>query len=269
MNELIKNILDGAYVFVLGVFFALWMKANSLVIKRFFKRYLVRKYWSFVVPFLVILGISYLYIYNKSSHENIDVNLSILNNWATIIFAVFVGWYAFRQLGEMRLEKLKEAANNYNLMNMPLRALEAYKEAYSINPKDPFVLSDLLELFLITRNFNGFDEKIGFLEKDSIELNDKRGQIICFYLNALSGFLKGHMNETREKIKKCVDFIAENSNSSVSLSWTFKTLKDSDTYKKIPNNPDKQLFNNFMSYLEGTMPLENRTKFEEHNYYLN
>jgi len=80
---------------------------------------LIKVYWQFVIVFGIVCIVSYVIVLNVSSEDSVGTSLSVLNSALTIIFAVFVGYYAFMQVAESRVRKNAEKAlhliraNNY------------------------------------------------------------------------------------------------------------------------------------------------------------
>jgi tetratricopeptide (TPR) repeat protein len=180
----------------------------------------------------------------------------------TLVFAIFVGYFAFLQVVESRLDKLKERAKSELSERSYRRAIQYYEEAYKISPKDVSILADLLELYLILENYSNFDEKIIQLQRISIEEKEK---VTLLYLEATKFLLKQHLQEAKERISKLVQFIEKHPIVLTHFNWDFSDIQDSEVYKKI-NGEAKIIFENLIKYLSKKMPNDQKSDFEQGNY---
>jgi tetratricopeptide (TPR) repeat protein len=194
--------------------------------------------------------------------EKINIYASILGQILTLIFAIFVGYFAFLQVVEGRLDKLEERAYFELKQRSYRRATQYYEEAYIINPKDSSVLSNLLELYLILEDYNNFDEKINQLQRISIEEKEK---VALLYLQVAEFLLKQHLHEAKEEIKKLVQFIEKHPMALNHFNWNFSDIQDSEVYKRI-NGESKTIFDNLIKYVSRKLSNEQKNNFEKGNY---
>ena len=231
--------------------------------KDFFnKTTLIKKYWKFVISFVVIGILSGTIIYFYT--ENVVGNLMLLIQIFTLIFAIFVGYFAFQQVAENRLDKLEEKGYMHLQKQEYLRAIKSYEEAFLIAPKDFNILSNLLECYLIIQDNKNFNEKKELIEKIIIEDREK---IIFCYLKSANFLLKQDLGKARKEMKECMEFIKSSSFSFYPL-WNFRDIKNSELYKDLKGE-SKKILDNFINYLQGILNAEQKTKFEKGSYTLN
>lgn len=189
-------------------------------------------------------------------------NISNLLQLLTLVFGIFVGYYAFLQVAESRFEKLKESANDYLSVNSLLRARQVYEEAHKIKPLDIIVLENLEELYLLEENYAKFDETFPLMEKSCVELDE---QLAKHYLLALKGLLElGSTNG----IRNCLNFVRENPEALRRFTWNFQQLKHSKVYEKTTGDT-RTILDNFAQYLGKSLSEERKILFETSNYLLN
>ena len=230
--------------------------------KEFFNRTtLIKKYWKFVISFSVIavMSGSIIYLYT----ENITNNLMLLVQALTLIFAIFVGYFAFQQVSEARLDKLIEQGLENFQEGHYLRAIHSYEEAFRISPKNFSVLSNLQECYLLNKDDKSFNEKDKILEEILIEDGEK---IIYYYLRSAKYILREDLGNAKKRIKECVNFI-NNSEISFPIRWSFQELRKSKLYENLQGE-SKSIMDNFINYLQGVLNADLKDAFEEGNYKL-
>lgn len=259
------------YWYLLAFFFAgivltlLIQGRIKKLIKNFFsKAPLIKKYWVFVVPFIVTSLIAYILVINLSSREHLSNNIAILNQATTLVFAIFVGYFAFQQVIEYRLEKLKEQGYNYFKRKSYLRAIQYYEEAYAINPKDFSLLAELLEVYLCLGDFRKFDEKINQLEKLVVE--DYERSTIA-YLRACKLLFKQDLGSAKTEIKSYIELLAKKPSTILLFRWDFSDIHLCDLYLKLDGEA-KTIFDNFVGYLNKNFDEEKKKRFESGDYNL-
>src|SRR5688572_12672922 len=72
------------------------------------KASLIKKYWYFVVPFSILVVGAYCLAFIFVPENRLGDILELINNLSTLIFGIFVGYFAFLQVIEGRVDKLKE-----------------------------------------------------------------------------------------------------------------------------------------------------------------
>ena len=225
---------------------------------------LIRKYWQFVIPFTIFSAVAYILVCNYTLAENLAKNLTILGHWVTLLFAVFIGYFAFLQVEENRFDKLKELGTMYFKNSSYIRALEAYVAAASINPRDWNMLSEMLETYLAVNDYQNFDEKIILLERCTLEAREKA---VLGYLKATRHLLELDIGRAKKEIAYCVKSMQECGKSSGRF-WSFKEIKESLAYQKLVGE-SKTIFDNLVRYLLQELDEKNRQAFEAENYILN
>lgn len=267
---MLKAVINFWYLFILSMLVGAFLYAfNYKRTKAIFNLYnnkapLIKKYWLFTIPFLVCSIIIFVVILKFSSEDKTSLNISIAGQGLTLIFAIYVGYLAFLQLVENRLDKLKELGDSYLIQKSYLRAIEYYQEAFKIKPTDYSVLANLLELYLIGQNFSNFEERLPLLEKNAIEEHEK---IIPLYLKAVKSLFKQYITDAKEEIKDCLDFIKKHPNSLEHLIWNFDDIRSSPVYKALEGET-KIIMDNFIRYLQRELNDEEKKKFESGNYLL-
>lgn len=256
MNEIIIIIL---ITIILTLFLEYIIKKNW---KEFFnKTTLIKKYWKFVISFLVISILSGITIYFYT--ENTTDNLILLVQVLTLIFAIFVGYFAFQQVAENRLDKLKEQGYKHLQKSEYLRAIKSFEEAFSISPKNFTILSNLQECYIIIQDTKNFNEKKELIKKIIIEDREK---IIFYYLKSADYLIKQDIGKAKEEIVECIKFI-KGSNLFLFSSWNFRDIIKSNSYKNLKGE-SKKILDNFISYLQGILNEDQRKEFENGNYTL-
>lgn len=253
-------------VFFLGVFFAVTFAQPFKKLCRDFisKAPIIRKYWSFVIPFSLILGIIYFLIFKYVAQSDISNYLSLVGQIAALVFAIFVGYFAFLQLVESRVTNLKQKGYEYFKKRAYTRAIGIYEQVISIDTKDFYNFAELLELYLIQKDFVSFDEKIKLLEGNAL---DKKDYLMLFYLKISKDLLREHLAEAKEQITKLVDF--KKKDPSILVSWDFTDIQNSPPYIALPAGGEaKTIFVNLIQYLTPSMEEGNRDRFEGGNYSL-
>jgi|GEM_PF-3080373 len=223
---------------------------------------LVKRYWFFIIPFTVVSIILYYMVLKFSPLEKMSIYISVLGQGLALIFAVFVGYFAFLQVVESRLDKLKERAKMAMSDRSYRRSEQDFEEAYRINPNDVGVLADLLELYLILEDYSSFDEKINQLRKNAI---DERETVYYFYLVIAKYLLKQHLQDAKIEIEKMIEFIQKHPTVLDHFNWNFKDIQGSETYMRL-NGEAKSIFQSLIKYLGRTMAVDQKAKFEKGVY---
>lgn len=259
------------YWYLLVIFFAgialtlLFQGRVKKLIRSFFnKAPLIKKYWIFVVPFILVSIIVYTLVIYLSPKESLGNNLTILNQATTLIFAIFVGYFAFQQVIEYRLDKLKEQANLYFKQPSYLRAIQYYEEAYAIDPKDFSLLAELLEVYLCIGEFKKFDEKIGRLEKLIVEDYEKS---TVAYLKVCEHLLKQDLGSVKTELKSYIDLVQKNPEVLERFRWDFSDICKCDSYKNLEGDV-KAIFDNLVSYLNKKLDEDKKKRYENGDYIL-
>jgi tetratricopeptide (TPR) repeat protein len=251
--------------FIAGSIFILILRSFGVVLWRAFmsKTRLIKYYWIFVIIFSVLSTISYYLILSILKDQQRTLAISVANQATGLIFAIFVGYFAFAQVMETRKEKYDRVGATNMLQQNYRKAIENWELAHSIKPKDSSTLQNLLEAYLLNKQFDDFDRKIGLLEK--VAVDDEK--IVLYYLKVCRELFKSHLAEAEAEISKTVDYIKENSSYFKRLGWGFKELRESETYKGMRGDV-KKLIDNYTAYVDRTLTPEQIKQFENGNYLL-
>lgn len=253
-------------IFLAGIALTLLFQGRvEKLIRGFFnKAPLIKKYWIFVVPFILVSIIVYTLVIYLSPKENLSNNLTILNQATTLMFAIFVGYFAFQQVIEYRLDKLKEQAILYFKQPSYLRAIQYYEEAYAIDPKDFSLLAELLEVYLCIGEFKKFDEKIGRLEKLIVEDYEKS---TVAYLKVCEHLFKQDLGSAKTELKSYIDLVQKDPEVLEQFRWDFSDIRKCDLCKELDGDV-KTIFENLVNYMHKNLDEEKKKRFETEDYLL-
>jgi hypothetical protein len=220
---------------------------------------IIRKYWKFVTPFIVLTAIAYVltYIYAYS-----DANINLVGQVSTLILAIFAGYIAFAELGESRFDNLVNDGSEAARAREIRRAEAKYKEANSIKPDDVRVLGNLLELNIVLGNFDEFDTKITHFKRISLEESD---ELAHFYLLALRHLIKEYLGEARTSIEDSIKFVNDHPGCRDKFHWTNDEVIQSDAFLKLTSQTKKLIVNHF-AYLKGQLSPEEEGIFVSGDY---
>lgn len=180
-----------------------------------------------------------------------------------LVFGIFVGYFAFRQVVESRLDKLRDKAYYALKDKSYIRAIGYYKDICSIDRKDHSALSTLLELYLINGDYLEFDERVMDLDRLSIEPAEN---LNSYYLKALNYILKGYINDANTAIKGAIEFVQDNPKTLEAFKWDFSDVQGSYAYEQATGDLRKTL-DNLIRYLSRGLG-ENLQRFESGDYLL-
>lgn len=253
-------------IFILGLFtgFLLRPILAKVIFQLFSKLSIVKYYWKFIMIFTIIYLFSYGFVFFSVNDDDVAFFISVVNDFGTLIFAIFVGYFAFLQVEENRLEKLREDAYYYVRNQHYTRARKLYEKVFAINRKDYLAISNLLEVYLLLGDCESFDQKISYLN-DAIEEGHER--IVFYYLNVARYLLIEDLGNVKVKIAETIEFLKDNPDDHVKFSWEFDDIRDSKLYKDLTDQT-KTLFDNFIKYLRKSLSKEDMTKFAEGDYLL-
>ncbi len=247
--------LTGIIFFGIGFIFK--DKIKEIFSKIYTRAMLVKGYWIFSIFFVISTLLTYWLIVRYSNKLNINRNISILNHMSALLFAIFVGYYAFLQVMEGKLDKYKEIAYAHLKEREYNKARQYYEKAYAVDPKDESVIVNLTELYLILNDFKKFDLKIKLIKSNGfLESSD---EIIYSYLKAAKYLLKQELGEAKKVIK---DMVTKTKGESWSKIWNFHDIKDSETFKRL-DGESKTIFSELIEYIQDATGVEKRKAFEE------
>jgi hypothetical protein len=224
---------------------------------------LIQKYWLVIVPYSILLISAYAIVWRYFYGQT---NFDILGQVAAISLAIFIGYIAFTELSETRFDKHVQAGANYSQFGSIKSAIMELEAADAIRRKDPLVLGNLLEYYLIMGDFDKFDKKVEAYRASIIEENET---LSYFYLKALRNLLKEHLSEARTTIAECVAFVSAEPDIRNRYRWSFKELYDSASYKNLNTNT-KKILDNLIKYLQQSqqkqLTPDQETKFNNGEY---
>ena len=216
---------------------------------------IIKKYLLVCTIILVVILVFYFLF--KVSGEN----LIILNHLTTIIFAMFAGYIGLSQLEEGRIIRLKDTAIlDFRSGNL-FRAIDNYEKIISIDKKNFASMSELLELYAITKNREKFDEKISILKK--IYIGNKEKLIVAYLEVAKYAFLE-EVGIMKDKIKEGIEIKESMDNK---MDWSIREATENEYYKRLGDST-KKMFINYYQYISEYLNQEQKEKFKNGNYEL-
>lgn len=229
------------------------------------KTRVIRDYWIFVVIFTCVSAILYFVLFKWFIEtEHIELYLSTLNTILGLIFAIFVGYFAFLQVVESRVDRIILEADELVDRGQLKRAILKYEEVLKMCKDNFGANSNLAELYLIEEK----DEFSGQMELLESILTEPREFLVYYYLKAANFLLKQELGEAKKIVKKIVDFVNNEPTALSKFNWRFHELKDSKIYKELPKGEAKKIMDNLIEYLLKALSDSNRISFESGNYRL-
>lgn len=259
------NSVDGLVLIFFGV--AIGLLSTQFLSKGIAKKIssrvrLVKTYWRFLIPFLLLVFISYIGVFKFLPREFWEFGLDMIGQISALIFAVFVGWYAFIQVIEGRVEKWKQQAHQYFIEGSYTRARDLYEKSFAIDPDDFTNTAELMELYIVTDNERDFDTNLPALFSSAVEDDEK---VVLHYLKITKHLLREDLGAARANIADCVKFVQENPGYHQKFTWGFDDLQKSGRYKSLEGDA-KNMLDNTCDYVKKNMSDEVRTRFESGNY---
>lgn len=225
---------------------------------------LIKTYWKFVLPYSLVVGIAYVVTILYTPDAYTDLAINVLGQVSALIFAIFVGWYAFLQVMESKIEKLGEKAHDHFQEGSYRRARELYEQVYVAHPKNFTNLAELLELYLIIEDEGDFDAKFPYLKEAAMEDDEI---LVTHYLRVAQALLKQDLGTGKKEIGEAIEFVATHPRALPMFTWQFKELRESDIYERLEGEP-KVTLDNFLSYLNRGLEEKQKTRFEGGDYKL-
>jgi len=254
-------------IFLLGIVTALVIsRVWTLIILSFrSKAQLIRRYWIFVLPFAIVTILFYAISFTLVSPEHRALFSNTVGQIATLTFAIFAGYLAFLQLSETRTENLKARIADYIHDGDFPRAAKIASEICAAQPKDFYMLANLLEISLSQGDFTSYEYRKGELEK--LIQNKQKDNIIIIYLNIISHLLKQHIGDADEHLKSLVNF--KKKFPDAKPNWNFGDIKRGEIYKKLPEDSEsKRKIDNAIRYITNSLNQPEKVRFEDGDYLL-
>lgn len=248
----------------LGVLITLLiLHTHKPIIKWFNNLYLlIRGYWLFIAIYIPTLIFAYigLILYVPDLYK--EFYLDMLGQVATISYAIFTGYYAFLQVAQSRLDKLSTLALEELRSSKYIRAIKLYEQCLRIKPDELDIVLNLMELYLIQKQFSDFDS----LHERAIKLSVEASDIVKIHmLTATRYIVRQDIDMLKESIGRLVEYIKINAECLRSYAWEYADMKSSDTYKKLEPQT-KIYYTNIEKYLSGKLKPEEKTSFESGDY---
>jgi len=258
-----------ALVILSAYFGFLYIPKIISTFKRFRQRPpVIKKYWYFVAPFSFSLIILYSGLFFLiEDNVKIELYINVLNQFSTLVFAIFIGYFSFLQVIENRADKLKNEAHNYLHPSIKdyARAVKNFEDIVAIEPNDFYNLANLLETYLIQKDFQSFHVRMDHLKKCIFTPKDN---LVYYYVMILYFLLKGHHDDADLYVNELIQYTK--ANSEITMNWNFGDFKSSDTYSNSlkTESDGRRKFDNLLKYITKTMSAEDRAIFEAGDYIL-
>lgn len=267
MNEyIIENWSILLLVLVFGLIIGIVIKkpAKKLILKFHTKALLMKDYWKFVLPFFTITVIAYVLTIRLSDEVHLNLYVSVLSHFVALVFSIFVGYFAFLQVFENRLDKYKEQGYKCIKDKSFARAKGYYEKAHTIDPTDFPALCNLLEIYLMLGEYSKFNEKIAILEKEAIAPQE---ETIAHYLKITKYLFQEDLGEAKSLLSDLVSMVKDKPESLVAFSWDFSDIVQAEPYKKLEGDCKKTI-DNLRKYLNKSIGEEQKNAFEKGDYTL-
>lgn len=223
-------------------------------------------YWKFVIPFVVLVCFSYVAVFIFVTEQKQEIIINLVGQMATLIFAIFVGWYAFIQVINSQAEKTIERAHEYFVSGAYERAKKLYLEAYNLKPDVFSNTAELVELYIVTdSDEDDLKSKLKQLETVALGYREK---LVVFYLKTISSLLREDLGTANSHILATIRYVDEHPTEK-GIHWEFAELKNSKRFKDLkPGSEALVKINNYLKFLEKSLPAHELLRFKEGDYLL-
>lgn len=228
------------------------------VIGFFFRRPVIKDYWLFVFPFVVIAVLAYVFLpkYLPEDHQ-----YELLGFGFSMIFAIFIGYFAFLQVVEARVDKLIEYAHGRLRQKELIRAAELFEQVLRINRKDVLNGLNLAECYMVLGLESDVDRVLKGIERF---IKENRELMLAGYIKAGGYLLKGHLHEATEEIQKIILLFKDRKES---IGWDFRDLQNCNRFVNLTGDA-KKFFDNLIRYLLCQLSDVDRQRYEAGDYRL-
>lgn len=224
---------------------------------RFFVTLILVLFFFFVATFFLLFKTS---LVNGTS--NVIIVLALIVQSATLVLGIFGAYYALRQLVETRFTALDEAGLREIKQQHYSRAFNKWKEALYIRP-EASIFANLCETLLLIGDFDTFDKYMKKSQSTGSLKEEISDQVTLLYLKSIRHLLVKNQGEAERNLSALVDLIKKDGFSK--LQWDFLDLKTSQSYLDL-SGECKNIAENLISYLSGTITPLRKNEFENKNY---
>lgn len=228
------------------------------------RAFFIKHYWQFSISFVCLSIAAYIFIFTFFAEKDLNIAVSVVNTALTIIFAVFVGYYAFMQVAEIRVNRNREEADRYLNEKNYFRAALKYEELFIMNPNDYHSLSNLLEIKLIDGKDEYFQLHIDELQKSVIEPSEN---ITCFFLKIAKELFLQRIGDAKIQIHFLIKFVNENPNALSNHRWSYNDVSSSKRFQDLTGEA-LEIFQNVIKFLENKLKGDEKEAFEKEDYAL-
>ncbi len=235
--------------------YLLWSKIRR-------KTKVLQEYWkiiSILGAFFVLLYAVVLWLVGPSY---LEAAISILNQFSGLTFAVYIGYFAFRQLLESRKDKLVEDADDLLRSQEYARAIQKYERIVEIDPEDIRPAANYIETCILDGDLAKAESLTPDFKKRCISAKE---QLQAHYFSVVIELIKGHIPEAQEKIGITTQFIKQN-RSVTPMAWGFGDLYASPKYQELTGD-SRLLLDNFVDYLMSRLG-DRTSRYEAGDYRL-
>lgn len=170
-----------------------------------------------------------------------------ITTFASLIFAMVVGYYAFDEFRRVKKEEYKKEANNFLLELKEAsfkKALDSYQAAYEFGAKDLSTLKNMSELYSMTGDFNQARKIIFEAQQPGMETQDS---VIIHYLMIISYLGEKDYENTKKEIKSLIQLIKGSAREK--YNWNFKQIEVKMT--KLFDVKGKKIYNLLKKLISG------------------
>ena len=258
------------YYFILIIIFVI---ALTLLLQKSIRKSLkliknralfIKQYWQFSIFFVCLAIAAYIGIFYFFSGDNLSTAISVLNAALTIIFAIFVGYYAFMQVAEIRVNRNREEADRYLNEQNYFRAALKYEELFRMNPNDYHCLSNLLEIKLIDSQDEFFQMNIDELQKTVVEPSEN---ITCYFLKIAKELFLQRIGDAKTQIKLLTQYVSKNPEALSNHRWSYSDVSRSKRFQELAGET-KDIFETLIKYLQNRLNEKEKEAFENNDYAL-
>ncbi len=216
------------------------------------------QYWRITTFFSIITVSSALAIIFYSPEGTVMNNLSFLVQLATLVFGLYVGYFAFKQMNLGRYESIVSSAKQLFVNGGDFkRAIKEYELASSI--KLTFGTgAEQTECYVCLSEWAKYDRMMDRLPHVKV---DHRDDLILFYLKALEPLFKEELGRLKEVFRQTVTF-KKSIKKSIAAGWSSAEIKKSEVYENL-SNEIKTLVEPFFKYINNQLSESEKQTFEE------